>query len=156
MGKLIGYKQKSLIIVRTMVKQYGKQKQEWKKRINIYQHWDKSDVEFVGNHKIVHKNISTSIINCLETNENKNLTKEIKVIEKEPIEENGKYRTEKFSNKIRSLVVWPNTRLEMSEDKISELKDNQIYPIWITDRKIDWKKLNRASGNSLTITNIPH
>ena len=78
--------------------------------------------------------------NC---NHNRNLRKGIKVIEKEPIEENGKYRTEKFSNKIRSLLVWSNTRLEMSEDKISELKDNQIYPIWITGIKIDWKKLIR-------------
>ena len=127
------------------------------KRESTYVNRDKSDIEFVSiQSKVVHKNISTSIINCLETNENRNLRKGIKVIEKEPIEENGKYRTEKFSNKIRSLLVWSNTRLEMSEDKISELKDNQIYPIWTTGIKIDWKKLIRASGTSITITNIQH
>ena len=127
------------------------------KRESTYVNRDKSDIEFVSiQSKVVHKNISTSIINCLETNENRNLRKGIKVIEKEPIEENGKYRTEKFSNKIRSLLVWSNTRLEMSEDKISELKDNQIYPIRITGIKIDWKKLIRASGTSITITNIQH
>ena len=127
------------------------------KRESTYVNRDKSDIEFVSiQSKVVHKNISTSIINCLETNENRNLRKGIKVIEKEPIEENGKYRTEKFSNKIRSLLVWSNTRLDMSEDKISELKDNQIYPIRITGIKIDWKKLIRASGTSITITNIQH
>ena len=76
------------------------------KRESTYVNRDKSDIEFVSiQSKVVHKNISTSIINCLETNENRNLRKGIKVIEKEPTEENGKYRTEKFSNKIRSLLV---------------------------------------------------
>ena len=61
--------------------------------------------------------------NC---NHNRNLRKGIKVIEKEPIEENGKYRTEKFSNKNGlnglDIIIEKSLNLKTDQEKLSTLK----------------------------------